>query len=214
VSTKPALRLASSDNARTPERAALAAAIEALNSDKAAVEETEAGIRYAREEIRRARAAVEQAMEALESARAQKAEFMVSRALGNAGNLKKTIREAKIELEVAREDEAAISDAAATLNAQLKQCQGNFSHSEAKVKTCAQEVIKTDESTNAFLARFGKLEHEYLTAKAFVDGLVLLHPQNMRDVIGDTRINVVEAEAPWRAWEERLHSDPDAVRHA
>lgn len=206
-----ALELAEEE--RSPEREALAEAIESYNVDKAAIAAVESAIDFAKGEIRSARAAVEEAEAALEACKSERAQNLVSRAKGESRTVAKTSREARAELQVAQDELEAAIEAEAALHVQLKQARRNLSFSEPGLRNRVHEVIKTDPATHAYLKLFAQVEREYSTMLAFINGLPLFHPENLSALLGDRRFNADEAQAPWRDWEQRLREDPDATCH-
>jgi hypothetical protein len=56
------------------------------------------------------------------------------------------------------------------------------------------------ESRGQIARRFGDLERECRTAKAFYGRLPPLHPDNKSELIGDTNVDLTGAERPCRDW--------------
>jgi chromosome segregation ATPase len=215
VNTKPALRLAESKPDRSPERAALAQAIEDAQTLLAEINATDGAVRYAKLEVSRAKSNVAKFEQQLADAKTDQAQILVARALGDQNRtVQKTAQEARRDLENSKDDLEAMEEAQASLEEKLKDLQGQYQSAEAKVKARVHEVIATDEATIAFVRRFAETERAYLESLSFIDHCPLLHPKNIHAHIGDRRFDPATAIASWRDWEARLREDPDATRHS
>jgi chromosome segregation ATPase len=206
-----ALQLIEPDPERSKEREALASAIESHAVDLAAVEHIEGALSLARENIRIAKTTVVEAQGALESAKSERTQNLVSQARGELRIATLPAREARAELEAAQDELDACIEAEASLRQQLKQAQSNLSFSAPKLRNAALEVIKTDEATHDYLRRFAEVERAYSTMLAFINGLPLMHPENLSALLGDRRFDLDAAVAPFKDWQLRLATDPDAT---
>jgi chromosome segregation ATPase len=202
---------------RTPQRAELAQYIEKLAAVKSEITAIEAGLHFAKNEISAARSGITKAEKELEAAKADSAAIFISRAMkGAEGAGQKTIAQARAALQLAQDDLETATHAQATLNERHKAVALRCAGTEQTLKhTVVKAVIKSDPATHTFIRRFGDLEREYLTAKAFVENLGLTSlpadQELLSALLGDTRmIDKSRALWPLSDWEKRLWEDPDA----
>jgi hypothetical protein len=208
--SKTALRLATGEKDRSPERAALAHAIEVFNANKATVDTLQSAVSFARDGIRAARSVADKAEAALEAVKQARAEHLVFQAKkGEPPSVQNTSRE-RAEFQVALDEVEVAFSAEANLSAELATAQGKLTFSESQLKARVLDVIKSDPETRDFLSSFGNLERRYLRAKAFLTQLPTFHPEDKYALIGNTNLNLNDAERPWRDWAQALQSDADA----
>jgi hypothetical protein len=197
---------------RSPQRIALAKEIQIYNSSLAEVKALSAGVDYARSEIREAQKALRLAEDRLTTAKADTAAHMVSRSLGASHPGHRTTAQARNQLQIAEDDLESMVEAEATLNGRLRECQTRADATRGRLTSLVQEVIKSDPATHAYIRRFGDLHREYMNAKAFLSERPTLHPEDPKkfELLGDTRVDLSVALAPWSWWEKRLLEDADA----
>jgi hypothetical protein len=148
---KTALRLATGEKAPSPERAALAKAIEKFNADNSAVETLQAAVSYARDGIRAARSIADKAEAALEAVKSERAAHLVSQAKkGETPSVQNTSRE-RADFQVALDEVEVAFSAEANLSAELTTARGKLNFSESQLKARVLDVIKSDPETRDFL---------------------------------------------------------------
>jgi predicted nucleic acid-binding Zn-ribbon protein len=207
----PVLKIAETKPVRSPERQALAAAIEKAQALLGEINATSAAIQYAKDEVRSAKSQVAKYETELASAKSDQAKILVARALGDDKRTVQKPAEARRALEQARDDLESVEEAQVELTEKLKRMQHDFTvYAERKVQECAQAVIKSDPATQAHLRRLGDLERDFKKAQVFLTQQPLFHPRNKHDLIGDTRIDITAAEQPFEDWNRALQSDADA----
>jgi hypothetical protein len=205
------LKLAESKPERTPERAALAEAIEKSQALLEQVNLTQVAIRYAQDEVRRGKANVAKFEKQLADAKSDQAQILIARAMGETRSVQTTARDARRSLENAADDLSATEEAEAELIEKLKSLQADLSSfAGPKVRECALKVIQTDPQTIAFIKRFAEVERLYLSALAFINNCPTMHCEHIHALIGDRKFDPNTATAIWKSWEISLREDPDA----
>jgi DNA repair exonuclease SbcCD ATPase subunit len=209
--------------ARSPQREALAQAIERLRDATAQRAALATALQSAEAEVRRANAAVAAGEAGVEEAKAATSAHMVSVASGTAGDPPRTIRQARNALQDAEDQR----EAARAARDQLKALQAEPSAIDvlrmnlsdaidrvlvAEASAQARAVVEAAYEARERLARATLLtqflDHRGLFEKNSVNGITLLSQYPISESWDADRQS---ATATWRAAIERLAGDADAV---
>ena len=136
---------------------------------------------------------------------------MIDAALGSAGTVAKTVKEARSDLVAAEDDLDTATTAQSGLEERLKTATAELSYADVALSRCVREVVRADPAGAACVRRYidaqvalNNLQQiiDFLGAPGphsfLVEGTSLLPPRAQTD-----------ASAPWREWISDLRSDPD-----
>jgi chromosome segregation ATPase len=201
---------------RSPERIALAAAIDrhaAALADFAATEkalsETRARIYHADG----AREAIEKARAAIEEAKTNAADHLTSLALGTAGDAPISVEDARAALRAAEDKLVALEATETALAARLKSCESALYFKRDHLNKGLQDVVKSETGVRKLLSEFAALKREINERS---DVLRWLHSKSLipdefkgwgnEKIYNDLR----DGTAPWKDAFDRLSIDADA----
>jgi hypothetical protein len=212
----------------SPERQALAAAIEARNTYNAEKAAAEAGLRELTRQVSDAYGARGQAREAMETAQVAGVAHLVDVASGRAaaGTAPVTAKEARDAMAEAEDRLAMLKQAEAAMLARVGEMHKPFSSPQEKVKDAARAVLRSEIDVQTFFADIKKLQDELVEKRLVLCALAQFHvlPEegnpNKDWVVPTTRagnMNFVPAEwqnnpAPvWGDAFEALLEDPTTL---
>jgi hypothetical protein len=147
----------------TPERAALAAAIETWKARSAEIAAAQAAVTAADAVWRASRQTRVDAAAAIEPAKAATAEHAIAAAMGIAGEAPITIKAARAALTEAEDNEESAKAALDALTSRLAEIT-RYSFAEGNVKAAAAAVIAAAPETAALVAKVERLQRELVAA--------------------------------------------------
>ncbi|SHM07024.1 hypothetical protein SAMN05444159_7591 [Bradyrhizobium lablabi] len=218
------LRMATSKSAppppRSPERVALAAAIE---RHTAAVREHDATTRALDEAKARIyhdgnqAEAVEKAKAAVENAKANAAKHMTESLLGKAGEAPVSIQEARRALQDAEDELEALKAVEATLQTRLTACTSELDWAKRHLRDRVRDVVSSEPGIRNLLTKFEAakkdLEQRHLDLRWFSRQFMIPDEFKNWDLEGirhEPQPNALsELTAPWAAALEQLAVDAD-----
>ena len=207
----PARKLALAPAARSPERVALANAVDRYNAAARALEINAKAREKSSEAIYDARAAVVMANAALEQAKVNAADML-------AGVLRRpprlTVKNARAELEAAEDTLAAVTLAETTLEQKHGAAEQAAMFAKMALDHRRRNVVQNDESTRKLLAAFERSHRETVglrNALRFLDGKDLLPPDaKLWACERDDWPEQVASASRIKAWVASLETNPDA----
>ena len=206
-------KVASQISSRSPERQALAAAIEASAQLSVEIEAIEGAHEGATQSVYAARHAVEDAEKAIEDAKTNAADFLTKKLLGTAGAAPLTIKQARAALQDAEDELVAAQAAREALRQKLSAMEKRPSFAESKIKECALAVIAAEAPIADFVARYERANCEFTDAARIlqwfeVKNLAERKPEYRPGDPEPKQLDVPGA-SPWQTAFEALQLDPD-----
>ncbi len=210
---KPNLKAVTGDDAspRSPERAALAAAIDRHNAATRYLAANETAQQRTFQTIRDARRAVEAATAAIDEAKANAARHLTDTAMGTAGNAPLTVKDARAKVQDAEDALEAAICAQSALVEQQKAAESDLQYARMALDYRVRDVVKAEANAGALVSDYVALHRDLVNRRRVLEFL------NLRDTIpkglswqGEGNWPDLPGAAPWRNAVTALESDPDA----
>lgn len=194
---------------RSPERTALAVAIERHRN---AVRQKE-GAEAALENIRAARleGAVERAATALEEAKINAARYLTDIALGQRGEFPLSVKEARAAHQAAVDESEIALTAKCSLEERIKLADNELKWAQRQLRECVEEVVKAEPAIRGFVERFIQRDKERAAEYEVLSALFRksMIPDDLKSW-DSVPSHVSIRETPWDGFFKALETDPDA----
>lgn len=208
--------VASSAGSRSPERQALAAAIERHNAAKQRLEAIERARREITQKIVEARRVLDQATSAIETAQSNCAQHLTNAALGYVEPAPQSMKQARAALQDAQDELDALHAARSKLESDIPAAQTAKWTSELGLETRIRDVVKSDPAIESFVERYreerrihGRMpqgpKHELL--EFFDRKRMLPHRFSLQKIDAEACDNEMQV---WQDAIKALEEDPDA----
>jgi uncharacterized protein YPO0396 len=203
---------------RSPERVALAAAIDRHNSAVTNLAATTKAIADAGSGRIAAEQLVVAAKETVEAAKRNAVTHLTARMLGEVNDAPTSVRDARDALRSAEDEYAASREVETALQSRLKDCEENIYWAKRKLTDAICDVVKSEPGIRALLTRFSKLRHElaqlHLDLTWFAGQFMIpdefKHWESIETMIVPDPNDLSERTMPWAAALSELASNSEA----
>jgi predicted KAP-like P-loop ATPase len=201
---------------RTPEREALAEAIQKRDKAQQRVDAINTALEQIESDVRVSQNAVEDSMAAIATAKSAHAKYLTERALGRATTRPRTVAEHRADHEAAKIALADARDSEEELQADLNAAQNVLELAKSTVMNALVAVVSSSPEVLALVNRYQNAAREAKRAAAALDRLKAGGPRFLPKAVSRWREEIEEQyfedlAEEWRTAVNALHTNADAA---